>query len=416
MNDAFDFQALFTKGLPPPTPTSSGFPAYNFVGGHGDPESIPVEGLITSAERVLRRRGKTLATYNPDGDPLGDAELRGFLADKLAQYRGFQPSTDEILITSGSHQALALLFDALLEPGDAAVCEEHSYAGALGHIRAAGAEIVPVSLDGDGLNTADLTKILESRRQKGALPKFIYTIPTVQNPTATVMPVGRRRELLDISRENGVAVIEDECYADLLWNEEWPSSLRAMDGADHVIHVGSFSKCLSPALRLGYIAAPRPVLAQMLALKIDGGTSALAQMIVADFMAEHYDDHVAALNERLKRKRDVLIEALEKEFGATAEFETPPGGMFLWVKLPEAVDTLKLADSAAAEGVAFDPGPHWSVVPEAAIRCLRLCFAYPSENVIREGVAKLAELCHREFGTPVRSANVSRGTLEDRGR
>ena len=124
MNNAFDFQALFTKGLPAPTPAFSGFPAYNFVGGHGDPESIPVEDLIASAERVLRRRGKTLATYNLDGGPLGDGELRGFLADKLAQYRGFQPSTDEILITSGSHHALTLLFHALLEPGDAAVCEE----------------------------------------------------------------------------------------------------------------------------------------------------------------------------------------------------------------------------------------------------------------------------------------------------
>ena len=408
MSDAFDYQTLFAKDLPAPAGRWGGFAEYNFVGGHNDPDGIPIEGLIQSAERVLRRRGHTLATYNLDGGPLGDPELRQFLAEKLAHYRGFQPSADGILITSGSNHALTLLYQILIDPGDTVIAEEFSYAGALGRMRARGANIVGVGLDDDGLRADHLAEVLEAHRKKGVTPKFIYTIPTIQNPTSTVMPVERRRALLDVSREYGVPIIEDECYADLLWDQTWPNSMCAMEGSEHVIHVGSFSKYLSPALRLGYIAAPWSVLSQALALKNDGGTSALAQMVVADFMRDHYDDHVAELNDRLKRKRDTLIAVLEEQFGATAEFDVPPGGIYLWIKLPDSVDTLKLSQAALAEGVAFNPGPEWSVDPESANRHLRICYAYPSEDVLREGVAKLAEVCHREYGVPERSANVPR--------
>lgn len=408
MSQAFDFEKSFAKDLPAPAAPWNGFARYNFIGGHNDPDGIPIEGLIESAARVLRRRGEKLATYNLDGGPLGDPELRQFLAEKLAKYRGFQPSPDEILITSGSNHGLTLLYNVLINPGETVIAEERSYAGALGRMATRGAKVIGCAIDGDGLRADRLAELLAAQKKADALPKFVYTIPTIQNPTATVMPVARRREILDVTREYGVPVVEDECYADLLWDETWPNSMRAMDGSEHVIHVGSFSKYLSPAIRLGYVAAPWQVLSQMLALKNDGGTSALAQMVVADFMRAHYDDHVAMLNKRLKRKRDVLIEALQEQFGASAEFDVPPGGIYLWIKLPDVVDTLKLAGPAAAEGVAFNPGPQWSVDPDAASSCLRLCYAYPSEDTIREGVAKLAEVCHREFGVPIRSGNVAR--------
>jgi len=409
MPEAFDFKGGFAKNLPAPAPKWGGFPKYNFIGGHNDPDGIPIEGLIEASARVLRRRGQTLATYNVDSGPLGDRELRQFLADKMKKYRGFAPSIDEVLVTPGSNPALMLIYDVFLNPGDTVIAEEYSYSGALSRMRARGATVVGAKLDDQGLRADHLEELLAAQKKAGALAKFIYTIPTIQNPTSTVMPVERRREILDVSRRYGVPVVEDECYADLLWEETWPASMRAMEGSEHVIHVGSFSKYLSPALRLGYVVAPWPVLAQMLALKSDGGTNALAQMVVADFMRAHYDDHVAALKKRLKRKRDALIEALHEQFGAAAEFAVPPGGIYLWVKLPEVVDTKKLAAPALAEGIAFNPGPEWAVDGTTATRCLRLCYAYPSEATIREGVAKLAEVCHREFGVPLRSANVARG-------
>lgn len=408
MGDAFDFQAMFAKGLPAAAARWGGFPKYNFVGGHNDPEGIPVEDLIASAARVLRKRGRTLATYNLDGGPLGDREMREFLAWKMKKYRGFAPSPDEILVTPGSNPALLLIFDVLIDRGDTVIAEEFTYSGALGRMRARGAKVAGARLDGNGLSADHLEELLEAQKKAGVKAKFVYTIPTIQNPTSTVMPVERRRAILDVSRKYGVPVIEDECYADLLWDQVWPPSMRAMEGSEHVIHIGSFSKYLSPALRLGYVAAPWQLLSQMLAIKYDSGTSALPQMVVADFMREHYDDHVAALKGRLKKKRDALVDALHEQFGAAAEFDVPPGGIYLWLRLPENVDTRKLAAPAQAEGIAFNPGPEWAVDGPSAVRHLRLCYAHPSEETIREGVAKLAEVCHREFGVPVRSANVTR--------
>ena len=407
MSDTFDFEARFAKGLPTPQPKWTGFPKYNFIGGHNDPESIPIEGLINATARVLRRRGETLATYNQDSGPLGDIEMRQFLSEKLAKYRGMTAEIDEILVTSGSGQALELINQVMCEPGDTVIMEEYTYQGGMNRLRARGVAIVGAKLDDGGLDIDALSEQLDHLTARGIVPKFIYTIPTVQNPTSSVLSLERRRSLLDLTRERGIAIVEDECYADLLWDNEWPISMAAMQGSEHVIHVGSFSKYLAPALRLGYLVGPCLVLNQMIACK-GGGTGALEQMVVADFMDHEYEAHVEALKKRLKAKRDVLVDALEAHFGTSAEFGVPAGGIYLWIKLPPEVDTLKLSDAAAKEGLVFNPGPHWSVDPEAAKNHLRICFANPSEKELRDGVAKLAQICFETTGTPVRGGNVFR--------
>lgn len=409
MTAPFDFRTLFAKNLPIATPKWTGFPQYNFIGGHNDPESIPIEGLIAAAGRVLRRRGQTLATYGQDSGPLGDREMRGFLADKLNRYRGMSITPDDVLVTSGSGQALDLINQVLVAPGDTVIMEAFTYQGALNRLRARGAKVVGAPLDDGGLDIDRLAALLKDLGARGVVPKFVYTIPTVQNPTSSVLSLERRRALLAVTRACGVPVVEDECYADLLWDAEWPRSMYGMAGSEHVIHVGSFSKYLAPALRLGYVVAPWPLLSQMVGCK-GGGSGALEQMVVADFMAHHYAEHVEALKGRLMSKRDALVAALEEHFGTAAEFAVPPGGIYLWLKLPPEVDTLKLSEIALKEGVAFNPGPQWSVDGAAAKHHLRICFANPSEAEIAEGVAKLAEICHRETGIPVRSANIKRDT------
>ena len=407
MSAAFDFETRFAKGLPVPQPKWTGFPKYNFIGGHNDPQSIPVEGLIEATARVLRRRGQTIATYNQDCGPLGDIEMREFLAGKLSKFRGMSVTTEDILVTSGSGQALDLINDILLESGDAVIMEEFTYQGAMNRLRARGVNVLGAKLDEGGIDVAALEIQLKTLADKGVIPKFVYTIPTVQNPTSSVLSIERRIALLKVTRDRGIPVVEDECYADLLWDEEWPNSMLAMKGADHVIHVGSFSKYLAPALRLGYVVAPWAVLAQMIACK-GGGTGALEQMVVADYMKNNYEKHVDDLKARLKAKSDALIEALEKNFGTSAEFLVPPGGIYLWIKFPSDVDTLKLADDALKAGIAFNPGPQWSVDAEAARNHLRICFANPSIEEIQEGIAKLADVFHVATGIPPRSANVSR--------
>jgi 2-aminoadipate transaminase len=173
-----------------------------------------------------------------------------------------------------------------------------------------------------------------------------------------------------------------------------------------VIHIGSFSKSIAPALRVGYIVAEWDVLARMLALKTDAGSGALEQMVLGEFCAPHFDAHVPRLTRGLRAKLETLMDALNEQFGTAAEFDDPKGGIFLWVKLPDAVDTQKLFQPALAAGVAINPGAEWSTDPGHGKSRTRLCFANPSHETIRAGVAMLAEVCRREFGVPDRIANV----------
>ena len=230
----------------------------------------------------------------------------------------------------------------------------------------------------------------------------------MQNPTGTIMPVTRRAELLRLSAEHGVPIFEDDCYADLIWDHKRPPAIYAMSKHGGVIHIGSFSKSVAPALRVGYIVAPWEFMSRTLALKTDAGSGALEQMVLAEFCTPHFNEHVPELTRALRRKLDTLMETLNEQFGTAAEFEEPKGGIFLWVKLPDHVDTMKLYQPALNAGVAINPGPQWST-DAAYSKCrMRLCFASPTHEEIRKGVAVLAEVCSREFGVPTRSANIER--------
>jgi 2-aminoadipate transaminase len=268
--------------------------------------------------------------------------------------------------------------------------------------------MVGIPLDHEGMRMDALAAALEDLKRRNVTPKYIYTIPTVQNPTGTIMPEHRRIELLKLSESYGVPIFEDDCYADLIWDGKRPPALHAMSKTGGVIHIGSFSKSIAPALRVGYIVAPWAMLSRMLALKTDAGSGALEQMVLAEYCAPHFATHVPKLTRGLRAKLETLMDALNAQFGTAAEFDDPKGGIFLWVKLPDHVDTLKLCQAALAAGVAINPGPEWSTDKSYASSRMRLCFASPSHDEIREGVAVLAEICRLEFGVPARIANVAR--------
>jgi 2-aminoadipate transaminase len=411
MTSAFDFAPLLPAGLPAPAAKWTGLAKYSFVGGNNDPDQVPVEGLIDAVNAVLRREGKTLATYGLASGPQGYLPLRQFLAAKLKSDAGIDCAADEILIVSGSLQALDLVNATLLARGDTVIIERDTYQGALNRLTRLGVNVVGIPLDHEGMRMDALAEALADLKRRDVTPKYIYTIPTVQNPTGTIMPQTRRTELLKLAEQYGVPIFEDDCYADLIWDGKRPPAIHAMSTNCGVIHIGSFSKSIAPALRVGYIVAPWNVLSRMLALKTDAGSGALEQMVLAEYCAPHFGSHVPKLTRGLRAKLDTLMEALNEQFGTAAEFEDPKGGIFLWVKLPDHVDTLKLYQAALAAGVAINPGPEWSTDKAYAGSRLRLCFASPSHDQIREGVAVLAEVCHREFGVPARSANV-----EKRGR
>jgi 2-aminoadipate transaminase len=404
----FDYSPVLRPDLPPPAVRWTGFPRYNFVGGHNDEASVPVDGLVDAAVRVLQREGATLAMYGLHSGPLGYRPLREFVARKVARDAGIQCSADDILITSGSLQGLDLVNQVLVSPGDTVIVEQATYGGAITRLNRAGAKIVGVPVDADGLDTRALARTLDELAARGITPKYIYTIPTVQNPTATVMSEARRAEVLDLSRRFGVPIFEDECYADLVWEGRRPLALRAMDSTERVVHIGSFSKTIAPALRVGYLIAGWPVMSRILAVKTDAGSGALEQMVLAEYCREHFDAHVQALRGTLRRKLDALAGALRDQFGPQAQFDYPAGGIFLWVTLPEPVDTTKLAQVALQSGVAINPGAEWMTDAQAGRKRMRVCFAHPTEEVLREGTARLAQICHREFGVPARTAQTHR--------
>ncbi len=408
MTAPFDFTPLLAPNSPAPAAKWNGFPKYNFIGGHNDARHVPVDALIDAATAVLKREGATLATYGLNSGPLGYRPLREFLAGKLKGHAGIACSADEILITSGSMQGLDLINSLLVGRGDTVLVEQETYGGALTKLARYGAKVIGIPLDEEGLRLDALKQKLDELKKQGIKPKYIYTIPTVQNPTGAIMGEARRGELLALAAEHGVMIVEDECYSDLVWSGERPRSIYAMANGEGVIHIGSFSKSIAPALRVGYIVGKWEVLSRMLALKQDAGSGALEQMVLAEFCARHFADHVPRLSKALHGKLQTLREALAEHFGTAAEFGDPPGGIYLWIKLPDNVDTVKLGQAALAAGVSLNPGPEWSTDKDYARCRLRLCFANPEPETIRQGVAVLAEVCRREFGVPLRSSNVEK--------
>jgi 2-aminoadipate transaminase len=403
-----DFAPLLAGGLPAPAVKWNGFPKYNFVGGHNDAEQVPVEGLIAAATAVLKREGRTLATYGLESGPLGYRRLREFLAEKLKRDAGISCGVDEILVTSGSLQAIELVNGILLSRGDTVLVEQVTYFGSLNRLTRLGVNAIGIPLDHEGLRIDALSNALDDLKRRGIQPKYIYTIPTVQNPTGAIMGEQRRLELLRLAQAHNVPIFEDDCYADLIWDGKRPPAIYALSKSRNVIHIGSFSKSIAPALRVGYIVADWALLSRMLPLKTDAGSGALEQMVLAEYCGPHFGTHVPELARALRAKLETLMESLAEQFGTAAEFDDPKGGIFLWVKLPDVVDTQKLAQAALAAGVAINPGFEWSPDKPYGKSRLRLCFGHPSHDDIRAGVAVLADVCRREFGVPSRIANVER--------
>ena len=405
---AFDFMPLLAPGLPPPAVKWTGFAKYNFIGGHNDPAHVPVDAIVKAANDVLTREGMTLATYGLASGPLGYRPLREFLVQKLKRTAGVVCTADEVLITSGSLQALDLVNGILLSRGDSIITEAATYQGALNRWTRLGVTAVGIPLDSDGMRMDALASALDDLKRRAVRLKYIYTIPTVQNPTGTILSEPRRHDMLRLAAEHGVPIFEDDCYADLIWDGRRPPALYSMSKNGGVIHIGSFSKSIAPALRVGYIVAPWELLSRMQALKTDAGSGALEQMVLGEFCPAHFDAHVPELTRGLRKKLETLMDALNEQFGTAAEFDDPKGGIFLWVKLPDQVDSLKLFQPALAAGVAINPGPEWSTDKTYGKSRTRLCFANPSHEAIRAGIATLAEVCRREFGVPARIANVER--------
>jgi 2-aminoadipate transaminase len=315
-------------------------------------------------------------------------------------------AADELIVTTGGQQAIDLVCKALLDPGDVVIAEAPTYPGAVPTFCAYEAELVQIEMDGDGMQIDLLEQTLDQLAADGRRPKFIYTIPTFQNPAGVSMSLPRRRRLVDLARERELLVLEDNPYSLLRYEGEALPTLRSLevprgsrDGGDFVIYTGTMSKIFSAGIRLGWLVAPRPVLAKLNLGKVSSDlcSSSLTQYFVASYFATgDWREYVDSAREVYRGRRDAMLDALAEYLPAQAGWTHPRGGLFVWVTLPDFIDTTDLLARALRENVAFVPG-EGAFDDGRGHNSMRLNFSSSSEDQIREGVRRIGTIVHEQL-------------------
>jgi 2-aminoadipate transaminase len=374
---------------------------FNFGAGNPDPGVFPSHDLGEAARRVLARRGHELAHYP---EPRGLPELRAMAQERFERNHHMRPPLDDIIITSGANQGLHLCAQAFAKAGDPVVVEEFEYVGTLRIFRQLGLELLAAPLDDHGMRMDALADMLEHQAAIGRLPGFIYTTASYQNPTGTTQPLERRRRLVELARQYRIPIVEDDTYGDISFEPLLEPAIYTLADAGEVMYIGSFSKILGPGLRLGFFIAPEPMNARLMAWKMDGGTSMLAQLIAAEYLQDNLWPHIKDAAGAVKEKRNILLDALEGEFGKVQgmHWTHPDGGLFLWVKLPEQVDRARLLELATARGITYATGQAFHALNQD-IPYLRLAFGWIEKQDIAEGVRVLADCVREAIPAPVRT-------------
>src|ERR1700756_4878676 len=386
----------------------------SFAGGLPAPDVFPTERFREACTRVLEQQGSQALQY---GATEGYEPLREMIARHTSRY-GVKAKAENVLITSGSQQALDLIGKLLINPGDRVLLEAPTYLGALQAFNVYGAEYVSVPDDDDGLQT----EMLEVPLRSG--PKFMYVLPNFQNPGGTTLSESRRHELVQLADKFGIPVIEDDPYGQLRFEGAHLPPLVVLDrknlGRDNgysignVIYLSTFSKTLAPGLRLGWIVAPPEVIAKLVQLKqgADLHSSTVVQMVAYEVARENFlDEHVKLIRRVYRERRDVMFDALTQYFPPEVTWTRPKGGLFLWVTLPEGMDAQRLFETALNENVAFVPGDSfYATGGDEGRRHLRLNFSNAQPEQIREGIRRLSLAVKRQL----QELHVIEGLLQEK--
>ncbi len=377
----------------------------SFAGGLPAPELFPVAEVQAACARVLQERGRQALQYTiTEGYP----PLRQYIVEKMARY-GIPADPDNVLITSGSQQALDLIGKVLVDEGDPVVVEAPTYLGALQAWQPYGPRFIPVPIDNDGMRVDLLEPILKRHR-----PKLMYALPNFQNPAGTTLSRERRERLVHLASDYGVPLIEDDPYGELRYEGEHLPPLIALDcqklvaegkaGSDgllrgDVIYLSTFSKTLAPGLRLGWIIAPVEVVQKLVQAKqgADLHTSTFAQMVACEVVRGNFlENHVRRIRAFYRQRRDAMLAALEQYCPPGVTWTEPQGGLFLWVRLPEGLDAEVVLRDALAQKVAFVPGRSF-YADGSGYNTMRLNFSNAEPDRIVEGVRRLARAIERHL-------------------
>ena len=354
----------------------------SFARGAPAPECLPVSELADCARAAVEGDGTAVLSYGPGG---GYGPLREWIANR----HGVEQS--RVVVTSGSLQGFVFLVEQLVRPGARVLVEAPTYDRPLKILARAGAEVVPIAMDGEGL----LPDALEQALAEGEKPAFLYTIATFQNPSGRTLSEERRRRVVEIAREHDLLVLEDDPYGLVRFEGEPVPTLFELEGGTNVIYASSFSKTIGPGLRVGYFILPPELAAQIEALAVSTYISPpfIAQATVHEFLRRgNFESNLARVNGLLKARRDAMLEAFEQHMPADATWSRPEGGYFIWLDVPSGPDTAELLVQAEAAGVTFVKGTDFFVPGGGGERSLRLAYSFVSPEEIAEGVAKLAPL------------------------
>jgi GntR family transcriptional regulator/MocR family aminotransferase len=378
----------------------------SFTGGMGAEELYPAQEFARTMREIFRRDSSEALGY---GDPAGYPPLRVTIAHILSS-QGIPTNPDEVLVTSGSMQAISLAAYLCLRPGDVVVVESPTYSMAIDLFRSLDVRVLGVPVDDQGMVVEELDLVLQTSR-----PRLIYTIPTFHNPTSSCMSGSRRRELIALGNRYNVPILEDDFAGDLRYEGRAQPALKALDPGGRVIYVSTFSKMLMPALRVGFLVASGPVYDRLLALKrtIDLATSNLMQRALEAYITVgRYQAHLRRACRVYRKRRNVMLEALGKEMPSEVRWSKPQGGLFIWLQLPRGFSADELFPVAGEEGVSFAPGSYF--FPGRRVKSfLRLNFVMNSSEGIQEGIRRLGraverymDLKRRERGRSVQGRKV----------
>ncbi len=366
----------------------------SLAGGMPYVAALPLDIVGEMLGELTQRRGAQALQY---ASAQGDPELRARICEVMA-LEGVHGSPEDVIVTVGSQQALDLLTRIFVDPGDVVLAEAPSYVGALGTFAMYQADVVHVAMDDEGLIPQALRETLDRLGREGRRVKFLYTIPTFQNPGGVTLPASRRAEILEICASYGVLVIEDNPYGLLGFDGEPMRALRA-DDPDHVIYLGSFSKTFAPGFRVGWALAPHAVRAKLVLAAESAilSHSSFSQFAVREYLTtQPWKQQIKSFREMYRERRDAMLESLEALMPEGTTWTRPAGGFFVWVTLPEGLDAKAMAPRAIAERVAYVPGTGFYADGQGR-RNMRLSFCFPEPDRIREGIRRLAAVIEREI-------------------
>jgi 2-aminoadipate transaminase len=367
----------------------------SLAGGLPDTSAFPAEDMAALMARVAADAAAKALQYGPTE---GMAEVKDCIVEVMAA-EGMDADPEDLLVTTGGQQVIDLVCKALIDPGDVIVAEGPTYPGAVPTFSTYQADVVQIEMDADGMRVDAMEGALDRLAAEGRTPKFIYTVPSFQNPAGVTMSLERRRRLVRIAAERELLVLEDNPYGLLRYEGEPQPTLYGLDGGEYVIYLGTFSKILSPGLRLGWAAAPAPVMQKLNLGKqaTDLCSSPFAQHFVTAFFAHRdwraYVDRQRAL---YRRRRDVMLDALAEHFPAEATWTRPEGGLFLWATLPGYIDTTDLLARALRDHVAFVPGRAAYLDGRGGSE-MRLNFSGVGDDDIREGVRRIGKVVREQL-------------------